>query len=437
MRCGTTGNGEFIEDRSSAVRAELHPIGANPIPDQYGIDVEDIPAWQKLWGGTMPFEQVTILSGEPGAGKSTLLLALAIKAKVQRSLYITSEETVTNIEIRAARHGLHKANLAAGGRCWVLHSTTTEDIRRAVQLVQPQFFIVDSVQRFTSERSTLTGGPGSRHQVMYVGTMCIDLVHTFGAHCLLIVQRRGDGKMAGPKQLEHAVDNVCIYKCFRPGMRPSGGKKKGKRGAAAGADEVEEMTEQAMPTIKGKKIRWLQWDKSRAVDEQDHLVPVDWAAIGIDKSELRTGEEVVSSGELKDPSMKHVAPIRVQGQEAVTLVKTDEDLKRKFETRGKLPEGKLGQQLSVLGLRVVQGGKGVEVEPFDDNDDEGEAEATRSRLGAEAEAEEPETDEEPEEQEVAEEDADGDEPEDEDEEDEDEEAEEEPEDEDEEDGDES
>ncbi|TCD54462.1 DNA repair protein RadA [Alloscardovia theropitheci] len=163
-----------------------------------------------LGGGIVP-GAVILMAGEPGIGKSTLLLETAGNIARSQSkqnpdakvLYISGEESLAQIQMRAARIGaVHDSLLMAA----------TTDLDTVVSLIndeKPTLAVVDSAQTINSSR--VEGIPGGSTQVREVATALIDVAKTHDIPLLLVGHVTKDGTIAGPRTLEHLVDVVCQF----------------------------------------------------------------------------------------------------------------------------------------------------------------------------------------------------------------------------------
>ena len=157
-----------------------------------------------LGGGIVPGATI-LLSGEPGVGKSTLLLEVASKAAATglRVLYVTAEESASQVRLRAERTNAleHRLFLAA--------ETDLGTILGQIDQVEPHLLIVDSVQTVSSSLSDgLAGGPS---QVREVASTLIRVSKDRNLPVLLVGHVTKDGSIAGPRLLEHLVDVVCQF----------------------------------------------------------------------------------------------------------------------------------------------------------------------------------------------------------------------------------
>ena len=156
-----------------------------------------------LGGGIVP-GSVVLLSGDPGIGKSTLLLQICQTiSSGARILYVSGEESLRQIKLRAARLGVTTQNLA-------LSSTT--DIEAVVELIRrekPDIVMVDSIQ--TMNLSALNSSSGSVTQVRECTQLLINLAKSMEVPVFIVGHVNKDGAIAGPKVLEHMVDAVLYF----------------------------------------------------------------------------------------------------------------------------------------------------------------------------------------------------------------------------------
>ena len=151
-----------------------------------------------LGGGFVP-GSVILLGGAPGAGKSTLLLQVATLLSAQNPcLYVTGEESLEQIALRAQRLGLN------GERLECVSETRVEAIAAMVEQVKPALVVVDSVQVMQVE--SLSGAPGSVGQVRESAAQLTRLAKATGVIVLLVGHVTKEGALAGPKVLEHIID---------------------------------------------------------------------------------------------------------------------------------------------------------------------------------------------------------------------------------------
>jgi len=149
-------------------------------------------------GGGLTSSSIVLLSGEPGIGKSTL--AFQLTKEIQSTLYISAEESEAQIANRAKRLGItsEKLNISSENR-W-------ESISKLLEIHKPELLILDSIQ--TIFTIALEGLPGSLNQVRECGSQILNFCKPRGITTVLIGHITKDGKIAGPKMLEHMVDVV-------------------------------------------------------------------------------------------------------------------------------------------------------------------------------------------------------------------------------------
>lgn len=156
-----------------------------------------------LGGGIVPVS-VVLLSGDPGIGKSTLLLQICqtISSDAQ-ILYVSGEESLRQIKLRAARLGVTTPNLS-------LSSTTNiEAVIESIQSLKPDIVMVDSIQ--TMNLSALNSSSGSVTQVRECTQLLINIAKTMEIPVFIVGHVNKDGAIAGPKVMEHMVDAVLYF----------------------------------------------------------------------------------------------------------------------------------------------------------------------------------------------------------------------------------
>ena len=150
-----------------------------------------------LGGGFMP-ASIVLFGGEPGIGKSTLSLQVA--GNMDKCLYVSAEESEAQVASRATRLGISSKGLTMSSE------NRWEAIEKIIQISKPTLLIVDSIQTIYSEG--LDGLPGSLSQVRECGSRILEFCKSENVTVILIGHITKDGKIAGPKMLEHMVDTV-------------------------------------------------------------------------------------------------------------------------------------------------------------------------------------------------------------------------------------
>ncbi len=185
---------------SSQARSIMHVGTASASHMPSGVGELD----RVLGGGIVPGAAI-LMSGEPGVGKSTLLLEVAARAaaKGAKVLYVTAEESVAQVRMRAERTGGLQQSLM------IAAETELGTILGHIEQVAPDLLIVDSVQTVSS--STSDGLPGHPGQVREVAVTLIRVCKERDLPLLLVGHVTKDGSIAGPRLLEHLVDVVCQF----------------------------------------------------------------------------------------------------------------------------------------------------------------------------------------------------------------------------------
>lgn len=155
-----------------------------------------------LGGGLVPGSLV-LIAGEPGIGKSTLSLQLALNRSELKTLYVSGEESVQQIKLRAERLG------GGGSSCYLLSETSLETIMVQAKNLVPDMIIVDSIQTLFSER--VEPSPGSVTQIRECAVQLLKYAKETSTPIFLIGHITKDGTIAGPKVLEHIVDVVLQF----------------------------------------------------------------------------------------------------------------------------------------------------------------------------------------------------------------------------------
>lgn len=155
-----------------------------------------------LGGGIVP-GSLTLIGGEPGIGKSTLMLQIALMLKHTTVLYVSGEESESQIKMRAERMKFHSDN------CYLLSETNTQHIFQQIELLQPRLLVIDSIQTLHSKH--VESAAGSVSQVRECTAEIMKFAKETGTPVFLIGHITKDGSIAGPKILEHMVDTVLQF----------------------------------------------------------------------------------------------------------------------------------------------------------------------------------------------------------------------------------
>jgi DNA repair protein RadA/Sms len=180
--------------------------------------------FNRVLGGGIVAGSLVLIGGEPGIGKSTLMLQLAMNMPDQKVLYISGEESERQIKMRAERLvGVGSSESAVGSQkskflnrkseinrgCFILTETSTQNIFKQIEELEPDLVVVDSIQTLHSAHIEST--PGSVSQVRECTAELLRFAKESGTPVFLIGHITKDGMIAGPKILEHMVDTVLQF----------------------------------------------------------------------------------------------------------------------------------------------------------------------------------------------------------------------------------
>lgn len=163
-----------------------------------------------LGGGILP-AGVMLLAGQPGIGKSTLLMQVAAHVAEQSSvLYVSGEESASQVKLRATRLGA-----TSGDDLQFVASTSADDIAVTIRSGQYKLVIIDSIQTLSLEE--IASAPGTVSQITNSSNVIIRAAKASGAAVILVGHVTKEGSIAGPKVLEHLVDVVLQFEGDRYG----------------------------------------------------------------------------------------------------------------------------------------------------------------------------------------------------------------------------
>ena len=159
----------------------------------------------RVLGGGIVGGSLVLVGGDPGIGKSTLLLQVCrlLSLAGKKVLYISGEESLRQIKLRAQRLGSFNDNLL------LLCETNLTDIREAAQKQKPEIMVIDSIQTMYNE--DVSSAPGSVSQVRESTGMLLQIAKGMGISVFIVGHVTKDGSVAGPRVLEHMVDTVLYF----------------------------------------------------------------------------------------------------------------------------------------------------------------------------------------------------------------------------------
>ncbi len=203
--CGTAGTlTETAAERGGARGMKAGP--SVPLAEVQPKDLERMPTGiaelDRALGGGLVAGQVVLLGGDPGIGKSTLLLQ-ALSTLADSVLYLTGEESVEQVALRARRLGVETAGVH------LLAETQLERVLGALEHARPRVAVIDSIQTQWSE--TLQSAPGSVAQVRECAAQLTRHAKRAGTALFIVGHVTKEGAIAGPRVLEHIVDTVLYF----------------------------------------------------------------------------------------------------------------------------------------------------------------------------------------------------------------------------------
>lgn len=212
----------MVEERVSTAKGASKSIGPARMTKSKPRKVSEIEALDeprihmpseelnRVLGGGLVAGSMVLIGGEPGIGKSTLVLQNILSIKSRRILYVSGEESATQLKMRADRIGRLSDN------CYIVCETSLENIFDHIEDVKPELLIVDSIQTVASE--AIESAAGSVSQVRECAARMLKYAKESGVPVLLIGHINKDGAIAGPKVLEHIVDVVLHFEGDRQHM---------------------------------------------------------------------------------------------------------------------------------------------------------------------------------------------------------------------------
>jgi DNA repair protein RadA/Sms len=196
---------ETAVEKGAAHRYAAGAVAPVALDEVAAAELERLPSGiaelDRALGGGLVAGQVVLLGGDPGIGKSTLLLQSS--TSIEKSIYVTGEESAEQVALRARRLGLESGSLR------LLAETQLERIAAALEAAKPRVAVIDSIQTLWSE--TLQSAPGSVAQVRECAAQLTRHAKRSGTALLLIGHVTKEGAIAGPRVLEHIVDTVLYF----------------------------------------------------------------------------------------------------------------------------------------------------------------------------------------------------------------------------------
>lgn len=189
---------------SSTAASRVAPIKIDEIEsgDEQRIKLPSAEL-NRVLGGGLVLGSITLIGGEPGIGKSTLLLQNVLSIRNRKVLYVSGEESATQLKMRADRIAKPGANV------FILCETSLESILAEMGNLKPNLVVIDSIQ--TLESGAIESPAGSVSQVRECAASLLKYAKQTGVPVILVGHINKEGSIAGPKVLEHIVDTVLQF----------------------------------------------------------------------------------------------------------------------------------------------------------------------------------------------------------------------------------
>jgi DNA repair protein RadA/Sms len=184
--------------QSEVLTLEQVPTSATP---RFSSQIGEL---DRVLGGGLVEGSVVLLGGDPGIGKSTILLQCLASISQQRTaLYVTGEESLQQVSLRAQRLNLPADKLL------LLSTTCVEEIIAQASSLRPAVMVIDSIQTVFSD--SLQSAPGSVSQIRESAALLVRFAKRANVAIFLVGHVTKEGQLAGPRVLEHMVDTVLYF----------------------------------------------------------------------------------------------------------------------------------------------------------------------------------------------------------------------------------
>ena len=205
-KVSVTGSGMGGASKTAAVREAPKPVEISAISLNDGERMmTGIAELDRVLGGGIMQGSLILVGGDPGIGKSTLLLQVCRQLSLagRKVLYISGEESLKQIKLRAMRIGEFQDNML------LLCETNLGLVEEAIRRVNPKAVIIDSIQTMNQEE--VSSAAGSVSQVREATNVFLRLAKQLGISIFIVGHVTKEGTVAGPRVLEHMVDTVLYF----------------------------------------------------------------------------------------------------------------------------------------------------------------------------------------------------------------------------------
>ncbi len=197
---------ETASPRSTIPLDDIKPCLIDEITIDRSIRVSTgIEEFDRVLGGGLVQGSLVLLAGDPGIGKSTILLqtSKSVCSGGKKILYVSAEESASQIKLRAERLGVKSDSL------YIYSQTNFDLIKHQVEEMAPDMLVIDSIQAVYSQN--ISSSPGSVSQIRECTNILMDIAKNKNITVVVIGHVTKDGNIAGPKVLEHMVDTVIYF----------------------------------------------------------------------------------------------------------------------------------------------------------------------------------------------------------------------------------
>lgn len=253
-----------VDENKTVIDKDVRKLSEVPYEKTMRVS-SSIDELDRVLGGGVMRPSSVLVGGEPGIGKSTLMLQLiASLSEYGSTLYISGEESPSQVRLRAERLNLQTEKIQ------IFCDTRLEAIIETMERIEPDYIVVDSIQTLSS--STLDSTAGSPNQIK---TCCMELslrAKKMGSAIFFIGHVTKDGLIAGPKIVEHMVDTVLYFESAENGIR----LLRASKSRFGSVDEIGlfEMNEHGLRGVKDPTEIFLSYRDKEAVPPGIVFTPI-------------------------------------------------------------------------------------------------------------------------------------------------------------------